>query len=120
MLETSCHCGNVILRAKRIPASLTECNCSICSRYAALWAYYLDHLVEIEIRDIDTGVYAWGEKTIDFHFCPDCACCTHYSSKLENGRTRIAINARMAAAEDIAGIQVRRFDGARSWSYVDE
>ena len=120
MFETSCHCGNIRLKASKLPASLTDCNCSICRRYAALWAYYPDRQVEIEIRDADSGVYAWGEKTIDYHFCPICACCTHYSSKLENGRTRIAINARMAPAEDIAAIRVRRFDGARSWSYVDD
>lgn len=120
MFETSCHCGNIRLKASKLPASLTDCNCSICRRYAALWAYYLERQVEIEIRDADSGVYAWGKKTIDYHFCPVCACCTHYSSKLENGRIRIAINARMAPAEDIAAIRVRRFDGARSWSYVDE
>ena len=120
MFETSCHCGNIALKAGKKPASLTECNCSICRRYAALWAYYFDTQVEIEIRDIDTNVYAWGDKTIDFHSCPVCACCTHYSSRLDNGRTRIAINARMAPAADIADIRRRSFDGARSWTYVDE
>ncbi len=120
MFETSCHCGNVSLRAKKPPAALTECNCSICRRYGALWAYYLDRQVEIEIRDAATRVYAWGDKTIDFHYCPVCACCTHYRSRLDSGRERVAINARMARAEDVEALPLRLFDGARSWTYIDE
>ena len=120
MFETSCHCGNVSLRTSKPPSSLTECNCSICRRYAALWAYYPAAKVEIEIRETATSVYAWGDKTIDYHFCPQCACCTHYNTQLGSGKTRIAINARMAPPETIADIRMRKFDGARSWVYVDE
>ena len=120
MFETSCHCGNISLKASPSPSSLTECNCSICRRYAALWAYYSAARVEIEIREAGSDVYAWGEKTIDYHRCPVCGCCTHYSTRLASGKTRVAINARMAPVDDIAGIRLRRFDGARSWIYIDE
>lgn len=40
MLKTSCHCGVVQVEVARRPTSLTECNCSICRRVGARWAYY--------------------------------------------------------------------------------
>jgi hypothetical protein len=39
MLRASCHCGAVVLELARRPRTLTECNCSICRRYGALWTY---------------------------------------------------------------------------------
>ena len=39
MIEGSCHCGAVHWRFEGIPKSATTCNCSICRRYGALWAY---------------------------------------------------------------------------------
>ena len=40
MIRASCHCGAVVMEADSQPRSVTACNCSICRRYAALWAYY--------------------------------------------------------------------------------
>ena len=33
--------------------------------------------------------------------------------------SRIAINARMLAADAVESLRVRRFDGASSWRYLD-
>ena len=35
-----CHCGEVQVSVISAPAEVTECHCSICRRYAPLWAYY--------------------------------------------------------------------------------
>jgi hypothetical protein len=37
--------------------------------------------------------------------------------KLED--SRIAVNARMIAPVDIAGLRIRIFDGAETWKYLD-
>jgi len=37
----SCHCGAVQLEIPSAPDHLTNCNCSICWRYGALWAYFV-------------------------------------------------------------------------------
>jgi hypothetical protein len=39
MIEGSCHCGNVRWRLDGTPESATSCNCTVCRRYGALWAY---------------------------------------------------------------------------------
>ena len=120
MFNAECHCGNVKLAAKEPPPSLTSCNCSICNRIGALWAYYLSERVEIETSHTNFASYSWGKKSIDFHHCTNCGCVTHYTSIRENGDRRTAINARMASPTDIDSIPVQRFDGAVSWKYLDD
>lgn len=39
MIAGTCHCGAVRIEIPRRPRTLTDCNCSICRRYGALWAY---------------------------------------------------------------------------------
>ena len=38
-MDGSCHCGAVRWRFEGVPTSATSCNCSICRRHGALWAY---------------------------------------------------------------------------------
>lgn len=119
MINAECHCGNIKLTANRLPASVTSCNCSICHRYGALWAYYTPD--DIHINEVTpSSVYSWGEKDIEFHHCTICGCVTHYVGVKEYSGTRVAINARMIKQEEISSVPVRYFDGAVSWKYVDE
>ena len=48
MLSAICHCGSVRIHVRRAPRTVTSCNCSICRRYGALWAYYSASSVQIE------------------------------------------------------------------------
>jgi hypothetical protein len=63
--------------------------------------------------------YAWGDRSIEFWHCNTCGCLTHYESTDKTGHYRVAVNARMMAPEDVAGIRLRTFDGADSWKYLD-
>lgn len=119
-ITAQCHCGQVQLTAKTRPPALTSCNCSICRRYGALWAYYSPAEVTIELQQ-PTSEYRWGEKEIAFHFCPNCGCLTHYQSdNAPKYPPRIAINARMMHnTEQLDQIPVRHFDGADSWQFID-
>ncbi|MDX1472584.1 MAG: aldehyde-activating protein [Reinekea sp.] len=121
MLTGHCHCGNITLTANTHPKTITECNCSICHRYGARWAYYTVADVTIDVRDTPTVTYRWGDKMIDFHHCPQCGCMTHYSGVEAQPKPddRIAINTRMCAIDQMAGITIRHFDGADSFKYLD-
>jgi hypothetical protein len=116
MLEGSCHCGGVKLRAPWAPKTLLDCNCSVCRRLGALWGYFTVDEVVIEG---ETATYAWGDRKLFFHHCPTCGCTTHWSPTEGNGE-RMGINFRLMAPEDIAGIRVRPFDGASTWRFLDE
>jgi hypothetical protein len=120
MLSVECHCGNIKLLVEDSPESLTSCNCSICHRLGALWAYFDLAEVGFSIGEMSTNTYAWGEKTITYHRCGECGCTTHYTATEADGGELVAINCRMAPQAQIRDIPVREFDGLNSWKYRDE
>lgn len=119
MFNASCHCQNVRIEVAVLPATVTECNCSICRRYGALWAYYTRDQVKLIAGDAALSVYSWGDRTIEFCHCRQCGCVTHYESTDKHARSRFAVNARMLPPEVMDSLPVRHFDGAGSWEYVD-
>jgi hypothetical protein len=119
MIRASCHCGAVALEADRLPRSVTECNCSICRRLGARWAYYTRKAARIVVGAEHVACYMWGDKTIEFYHCPHCGSCTHYEAVKKGADDRIALNARCFEPEDVASVAVRRFDGADTWRYLD-
>lgn len=120
VFTAQCHCGNIKISATDTPTSLTSCNCSICHRIGALWAYFQASDVEIQIQNTPTSIYQWDKKEIDFHHCTQCGCTTHYQSIHREGYLQVAINARMALPDHVSNIPVRRFDGANTWKYLDD
>lgn len=121
MLETSCHCGAVRLAISRKPQQLTDCNCSICRRYGALWAYYTRKSVRVVCEPADAlAVYGWGERSLEFHHCRFCGCAMFHERAVKRGEeTRLGINMRMAEPPVMAEVRVRRLDGASSWEFLD-
>ena len=49
MIEASCDCGAVRMEIDEPPLWVTDCNCGICRRYGALWAYY--PLAKVRVTD---------------------------------------------------------------------
>lgn len=119
MYEASCHCNAVRISVPELPLSLTECNCSVCRRYGARWAYYTRDQVELAADAGALTAYSWGDRTIEFFHCRQCGCLTHYESADRTERSRFALNSRMLAPDVFASLPVRHFDGADSWSYLD-
>ncbi|MBI5066696.1 MAG: GFA family protein [Deltaproteobacteria bacterium] len=117
-LAGSCHCGAVRVVLPRRPRTLTACNCSICRRYGALWAYYAGATVRIEHGRGAVEGYAWGEKQLRFVRCATCGCVTHWEGVKRPGG-RIGVNARLFDPELLGEVRIRRLDGARSWKFLD-
>ena len=115
----SCHCGAVLIEIRDLPASLTECNCSICRRYGARWAYFPRNQVRMSAAAGALGAYSWGDRTIEFYHCRTCGCLTHHESVEKHGGSRFAVNARMLPPAATSGIRVRKFDGADTWKFLD-
>lgn len=118
-LLASCHCGAVKMEALVEPLSLTECNCSICRRYGAKWAYFTNRTARIYCSPDSLTAYRWGDHDIEFFHCMTCGCLTHYESAVKSDDSRVAINARMMEPDDIDHVPVRYFDGASSWTYFE-
>lgn len=120
MITTACHCGAVRIGVPQGPPSVTECNCSICLRYGAMWAYYMHAEVEIACAPDATSAYVWGDRTIAFHHCRNCGCVTHYETIAADADSLFAVNVRAMWPDLLAEVPVRPFDGAVSWTYLDE
>ena len=120
MITASCHCGNVQIEVDVKPDSLTECNCSVCRRSGAVWAYYTFDQARVLTAPEHMSAYLWNDRVIEFYHCNHCGCLTHYEDVEKNPENRIAVNARMMAPEEIKDIRIRKFDGAVSWKLLDE
>jgi hypothetical protein len=110
-MEGSCHCGAVRWRLAGVPETATACNCSLCRRYGALWAY--GHENEDITVSGPTRFYIWNKRWIEFHFCPTCASITHWrgAGAGPDGRRRAAVNLRLAPPEAVSAIALVHHDG---------
>ncbi len=116
MIEASCHCGAVRLAIDQPPQMLTECNCSLCRRLGGLWAYY--HPDQVRVTG-ETVAYVQGDRTLQTHHCPSCGCTTHWRA-LDPNSTRMGVNTRLMAPQVLAGVTVRKLDGADTWEVLGE
>jgi hypothetical protein len=111
VIEMSCHCGAVRFAVETAPEDVTDCNCSICRRLGALWAYYQRPQIRFEADNGPTDTYVWNRRILEFHRCRSCGCVTHWSA-VDRAYERMGVNARLMSPEALAQIPVHHFDGA--------
>jgi hypothetical protein len=109
MIEATCECGAVRVEVEAPPETVGDCNCSICRRYGALWAYYRVDQVRVTGA---TTVYLRGTRQIEFHHCAVCRCLTHWSAVDKSWTGKMGVNARLMAPEVLKAAQVVPLDGA--------
>jgi hypothetical protein len=115
----TCHCGAIRIVVRQLPRTVTSCNCSICRRYGALWAYYKPSSVTIEAPRGSLQKYSWNRRIRDYHRCKRCGCVTHYTYRKRQRQTTVAVNAANFDLAALAGVRVRHLDGALSWKMLD-
>lgn len=123
MITATCHCGDITLQTSQKTATLTQCNCSICRRYGAMWAYYSRKSVSITAKPGSLKPYHWGDGKIDFYHCTRSGCVTHHGRSVTkiDGTDTLAINMRNADDTRLAGsITVEMLDGASTWEILDQ
>ncbi len=112
-LAGACHCGAVRLTIPRRPDYINDCNCSLCTKRGAIWAYFRPDEVRVEGA---TQSYVRGDTPMPClatHWCTACGCTTHWTPLLAD-LDRMGVNARLFDAGALAGIEIRAIDG-RSW-----
>jgi hypothetical protein len=119
MLNLSCHCGQVRLALAKRPDHINECNCSLCGKRGARWAYF--HPSEVSVAGA-ISAYSRADKdepAADVRFCQACGCTTHFtlteSAQARHGNVMMGVNMRLADEADLAGLELRYPDG-RGWS----
>src|SRR6516164_3515620 len=115
----TCHCGAVRILVRQLPRTVTRCNCSICRRYGALWAYYKPSSVQISAPKSGLVKYSWNRRIREYHRCKNCGCVTHYTYRKKRDWNTVAVNASNFEPAVIAGARVRRLDGAATWKFLE-
>lgn len=115
----ACHCGQVTFEFHGIPEQLVDCNCSLCSKTAALWAHSECENIRVNYAKEDTIAYVWGDKALSTHSCSNCGCTTHWEPIQPADFNRMAVNFNLCSAEDRKGLRIRKLDGADTWEYLD-
>jgi hypothetical protein len=116
----SCHCGATRFEVETAPESVVSCTCSICSRKAALWAYYAPAEVRF-LSDDAKSTYQWQSTLVKLNFCSVCGCSTYNESPdFSTGEPnfdnpRISLNARLFEDFDLAAVPVEVLDGKNLW-----
>ena len=118
MIELSCHCGQARVELDKRPDYINECNCSLCRKAGARWAYFHPS----DVRAIGpTHSYRRADKAAvnaEVHFCGACGATTHFlltESAVEKfGDTLMGVNMRLADESELAGIELR-YPNGRDW-----
>ena len=119
VLTLACLCGAVRIDLAKRPEYINECNCTLCAKSGARWAYF--HPSEVNIEGA-TGKYSREDKdnpAAEIHFCGRCGSTTHFvlteSAIAKFGNVQMGVNMLLADEGDLAGIELRYPDG-RNWS----
>ena len=125
MMKAACHCGAVRFEVEAAPQWVLDCNCSLCRRYGALWAYPDAGQVNV-LKMPDLGVtetYVWGDRDLAFHRCGTCGCVTHMEAISVDPPVLYGLNVRMMPALDPSTVNLRQVDNGHSgvfWTRSDE
>ena len=113
-LVASCHCRRATIRLPRKPESVTQCNCSLCSKTGFRGVYYPGDEIEISgdfqsyVRDDLKQAYLAN------HRCAHCGILTHWTPLSDPPHERVGVNARLLDPAVLEGVPVKEVDGA-SW-----
>ena len=127
MMHLACPCGAVRLTLAERPDHINECNCSLCRRTDARWAY-----VHPDTITVAGATDCWSrddkpEPAAAVHTCRSCRATTHFTltpaAIARHGNAMMGVNMRLAADEALAGIELRfpdgaTWDGAGPFGYV--
>ncbi|MCZ2495310.1 GFA family protein [Xylophilus sp. Kf1] len=110
----SCHCGAIVIEIPFAPDHLTNCNCSICWRYGALWAYFVSGSVNIRCTASATEEYGWGIRDLRFFRCRTCGVVTHWEKAQTSDSSLLGINMRNFDLGALSHARVQAVDGRAS------
>ena len=108
----SCHCGRVTFGLRAELSAVIGCNCSLCSRKAALWHGTDDAHFEILSGQDDLVLYQFGTMTAKHYSCRHCGISTF--SRPRFAPSAWVVNVRCLEGVDLSSLTVHAFDG-QNW-----
>ena len=113
-LVATCHCGRARITLPCKPESVTQCNCSLCTKTGFRGAYFSSDALMIE-GEFDSYVRTdLKQAYLANHRCKTCGILTHWTPLAEQPHERVGVNARLLDEAVLSGVPVKQVDG-RSW-----
>ncbi|KAJ7886739.1 glutathione-dependent formaldehyde-activating enzyme [Mycena leptocephala] len=108
----NCHCGAVsyLLLSPEPISRLVDCNCSICSRDAALWIHPAKTTVRFKGLD-SMAEYTFGRKMMYHGFCEICGVAIRERFIAPEREHGTALNVRTMNGVDLAAFPIKKNNG---------
>ena len=109
--QGGCHCGRVRYEAISDLAQVVACNCSICVKRGAMWAFVKAPQFNLVQGDDALTDYQFGKKKLHHLFCQSCGVGSFSRGLAPNGDETFAINVNCLDDVDVATLKLMPFDG---------
>jgi hypothetical protein len=92
-------------------AMVGQCNCSICTKRGALWAFVPAPQFKLLQGKDALADYQFAKKKIHHLFCESCGIGSFSHGLSPKGEETYAVNVRCLDDVDVAGLKLTPFDG---------
>ena len=107
----SCHCGAVAFSADLDLGRVLACNCSICTKTGALWAFTPATQVRLEKGADKLASYRFSQKRLNHRHCSLCGVETFAQAQMPDGTASYGINVRTLDDVEIEKLTLKPYDG---------
>jgi hypothetical protein len=105
----SCHCQAVTFDVDVDLDQALQCNCSICSRLGAVWAFAPRAKLNLKSGKLDD--YQFGKKRLHHRHCPQCGIETFAEGTAPDGTATVGVNLRCLEGVEVDKLKPRQHDG---------
>lgn len=109
--QGSCHCGQIAFEVEGELTQVMDCNCSICSKKASLLWFVPRQQLRLHTPEENMSTYTFGEKTIQYRFCPTCGIHPFGEGTDPSGHSMAAVNVRCLDEVELSSLSIEHFDG---------
>jgi hypothetical protein len=107
----ACHCGAVAFTVELDTSTALKCNCSICTKLGAVWAFAPKDKFKLTSGAAKQGDYQFGKKQLHHRFCTACGVESYAEGTAPDGTATVGINLRSIEAIDVDKLSPRPWDG---------
>ena len=107
----SCHCGAVAFSVELDTDTALKCNCSICTKIGAVWAFASKDKFTLKSGAAAQGDYQFARKTLHHHYCTKCGVESYAEGAMPDGTPTVGINLRCVEGVDVDKLSPRAWDG---------
>lgn len=112
VVEASCHCGDVRIRAIVRSRTVLACNCSICTKKGFLHLIIEPGDLELLTDESALGVYTFSTHTAQHYYCKRCGIGPYYVPR--SHPDGYSVNLRCVDGAKLEEWEIEPFDG-QNW-----